>query len=144
MISTPFFPQLRAQLAAQGKRTCATLRQLDFLPLCEKFRDLLPVHLLASQDDGSGSRQRIFSLRLTLEGFVWQLLKPNTSCRDVVRAVQALFQAQGWSPVDENSSAYTQARQRWPPERLPQILVATAQIAPTAGPGPRALSRGVW
>jgi len=129
MSSTPFFPALRCRLAALGKRTCASLRQSNFLPLCDKFRDLIPVHLLACEDEGPGSRDRIFSLRLTLVGFVWQLLKPSTACREVVRAVQALFQSQGWGEVDENSSAYVQARHRLPEERLRQILVATAQTA---------------
>ena len=92
MCSTPFFPSLRAQLARLGKRTTTALRQLDFLPLCEQFRDLLPAHLRAAEEEGPGSRERIFSLRLTLEGFIWQVLKPNTACREVVRAVQALFQ----------------------------------------------------
>jgi hypothetical protein len=41
--------------------------------------------LLSATDEGSNSRDRIFSLRLTFECFVWQLLKPKTSCREVVR-----------------------------------------------------------
>ncbi len=105
MFFTPFLPAFRSQLAALGKRTSSSLRQLDFLPLCEKFRDLIPIHLWASEEEGPGSRERVFSFRLTLAGFVWQLLKPNTSCREVVRAVQALFQSQGRGGVDENTSA---------------------------------------
>ena len=58
MLFTPFLPAFRSQLAALGKRTSSSLRQLDFLPLCEKFRDLIPIHLLASEEEGSGSRDR--------------------------------------------------------------------------------------
>ena len=129
MCSTPFFPQLRAQLARLGKRTATALRQLDFLPLCEQLRDLLPAHLLAAEEEGSGSRERIFSLRLTLEGFIWQVLKPNTACREVVRAVQALFQSHGWGTVAEDSSAYVQARQRLSEDRLKLTLAVTAETA---------------
>ena len=32
-------------------------------------------------------------LRLTFECFLWQVLKPKTSCREVVRQVQALFRS---------------------------------------------------
>ena len=92
-IYTPFFPCLRARLAALGQRTVQSLRQLDFPPLAQKLRDLLPSQLLASEDEGPGSRDRIYSLRLTFECFVCQMLKRQTACREVVRAVQALFQS---------------------------------------------------
>ncbi len=81
------------------------------------------------EEEGTNSRDRIFSLRLTFECFVWQVLKPATSCREVVRAVQALFKSLGLGPVDEASSAFVQARQRLPTERLERALVATAQVA---------------
>jgi hypothetical protein len=129
MIITPFFPALRAQLAAQGQRVCQSLRQLDFPPLLHQLRELLPPELLAGADQGPNSRERIFSLRLTFECFLWQMLKPRTACREVVRAVQALFQAQGQGQVDEGTAAYVQARQRFPRERLEKALVHTAQTA---------------
>ena len=44
---------------------------------------------------GPNSRERIYTLRLTFECFLWQLLKPKTPCREVVRQVQALFQLHG-------------------------------------------------
>jgi len=129
MIVTPFFPALRAQLAAQGKRTCHALRHMDFPPLRQQLRQLPPPELLASAEEGANSRQRIFSLWLTLECFLWQMLKPRTACREVVRAVQALFQAQGQGRVDEGTSAYVQARQRLPKERLEKALAHTAHTA---------------
>ena len=129
MISTPLFPQLRAQLAAMGRRTLDSVRQLDLLALSENFRDLFPPQLLASEDEGPGSRERVYSLRLTFQCFIWQMLKPKTSCREVVRALQGLFQSQGWGSVDEGTSAYIQARQRLPEDRLEQALEITAQVA---------------
>jgi DDE family transposase len=129
MMTTPFFPALRARLAAQGQRAFQSLRQLDFPPLMQQLRQLPPPELLAATEAGSNSRERIFSLWLTLECFLWQTLKPRTACREVVRAVQALFQAQGRGRVDEGTSAYVQARQRLPKERLEKALAHTARTA---------------
>ena len=126
---TPFFPALRSKLAAQGQRARHTLRQLNFAPLAQQLRQLLPPDLLAGARSGSNSRGRIFSLRLTFECFLWQMLKPKTACREVVRAVQALFQASGRGGVDEGTSAYVQARHRLPKERLEKALAHTARTA---------------
>jgi len=57
------------------------------------------------------------------------MLKPRTACREVVRAVQALFQTEGRGRVDEGTSAYVQARQRLPKERLEKALLHTAFTA---------------
>src|SRR5208337_2580764 len=89
----------------------------------------LPAPLLSAEDQGPNSRDRVFSLRLTFECFLWQLLNPKTSCREVVRQVQALFRLQGRGHVDEGDSAYVQARLRLPKERLEKALAATAQAA---------------
>src|SRR5258708_5249288 len=129
MLFTPFFPSLRAQLGAVGRRTSQSVRQLDLLALSEKFGALLPAPLLVSEDEGPGSRERIYSLRLTFQCLVWQMLKPKTACREVVRAVQSLFQSQGWGTVDDSTSAYIQARQRLPEDRLEQALQITALTA---------------
>jgi hypothetical protein len=129
MTVTPFFPALRAQLAAQGQRTFQSLRQLDFPPLMQHLRQLLPQELLAATESGANSRQRVFPLWLTLECFLWQMLKPKTACREVVRAVQALWQTQGQGSIDEGNWAYIQARQRLPKERLEKALTHTARTA---------------
>ena len=126
---TPYFPALRSRLAALGRRTTQTVRQATLAQLQEHLRDLLPAPLLASEDEGPNSRERIYTLRLTFECFLWQLLKPKTSCREVVRQVQALFQLHDQGPVDEGDSAYVQARLRLPRERLERALRATAQTA---------------
>src|SRR5450755_1543808 len=123
---TPYFPAFRARLASLGRRTAQTLRQTTLAQFQEHLRDFLPAPLLAAEDDGVNSRERIFSLRLTFECFLWQLLQPRTPCREVVRQVQALFRLHGKGPVDEDDSAYVQARQRLPRERLEKALTATA------------------
>lgn len=126
---TPYFPALRSRLAALGRRTAQTVRQATLAQLQEHLRPFLPAPLLSAEDDGPNSRERIFSLRLTFECLVWQLLNPHTSCREVVRQVQTLFRLHGRGPVDEGDSAYVQARLRLPRQRLQQALSATAQAA---------------
>ena len=100
-----------------------------FQQLARHLADRIPVPLLSSADEGPNSRERIFTLRLTCECFLWQRLKPRTACREVVRQVQALACLQGKGTVDENASAYIQARQRLPQECLEPVLAATAQAA---------------
>jgi hypothetical protein len=128
-MNTPYFPALRARFAALGRRSTETLRQSTLAQLGENLRQLIPVHLLAGEDDGPNSRARAFPLRLTCECFIWQMLNPGTSCREVVRHVQALCRLLGHTPVDEGTSAYVQARQRLPEERLEKIMPATAAAA---------------
>ena len=128
-MTTPFFSPWRTQLAALGRRTTQRLRQVTMAQLGEHLAQLIPAHLLACEEDGPHSRERIYSLRLTFECFVWQLLNPHTPCREVVRQVQALCRLQGVAPPDEGSSAYIQARQHLPQERFERVLKAVAVAA---------------
>ncbi len=128
-MTTPYFPSFRSRFAALGRRAAKNIRQSTLAQLQQNLRDLLPAPLLSSEDEGPNSRDRVFCLRLTFECFIWQMLKPKTSCREVVRQVQALFRLHGRGPVDESDSAYVQARQRLPKERLEKALSATAQTA---------------
>jgi len=126
---TPFFPAFRSRLAALGRRTTHALRQTTLTQLQQHLRDVLPPPVLSAEDEGPNSRERVFSLRLTCECFLWQVLKPGTACREVVRQVQALCRLNGWQPVADGDSAYIQARHRLPRERLEQALAATAEAA---------------
>jgi DDE family transposase len=136
---TPFFPALRARLAALGCRTTRQLRQCTLAQLQRHLSNFLPAGLLACQEEGPHSRERSFPLRLTVECFIWQLLNPGTSCREVVRHVQTLGRLAGCSPVAQGDSAYVQARQRVPRELLEKALQATAQAAQTRVGQPKTL-----
>jgi hypothetical protein len=129
MLETPFFPAFRSRLAALGQRTTRALRQATLSQLQEHLVDLLPPPLLSATDEGCNSRDRIFNLRLTFECFVWQVLSPRISCRQVVRQVQALCRLHHRCVPDQQDSAYIQARQRLPRERLEQALRTTAKVA---------------
>jgi hypothetical protein len=143
-MQTPYFPALRPRLAALGRRTERAVRQATLAQLQQYLRDCVPQPLLSAEDEGPNSRERIFTLRLTFECFVWQLLKPKTACREVVRQVQALCRLRGLGEIDEGDSAYVQARQRLPKERLERVLRATAQAAQQrVGPSPSLRGRPV-
>ncbi|MCW5555416.1 MAG: IS4 family transposase [Verrucomicrobiae bacterium] len=143
-MNTPFFPAFRARLAARGRRTTGPLRQTTLRQLAAHLADLIPLHLLSTADEGPNSRERLFTLRLTCECFVWQMLKPRTACREVVRQVQALACLHGREAAAENASAYIQARQRLPQECLERVLAATAQAAERrAASSPRLQGRPV-
>jgi Transposase DDE domain len=144
MNATPYFPAFRSRLAALGRRTAQNLRPATLGQLQERLRDFLPAPLLSAEEEGPHSRARVFSLRLTFEGFVWQRLKPKTSCREVVRQVQTLFRLAGRGRLAAGDSAYVQARLRLPKERLERALRATAQAADgRAGQGGRIHGRPV-
>jgi hypothetical protein len=128
-MQTPCFPAFRSRLAALGRRSAQTLRQGTLAQLQHHLREFLPASLLSAEDDGRNSRERVFSLRLTFECFLWQMLKPRTSCREVVRHVQAHLRLLGRAPINEGDSAYIQARQRLPRERLEKALATTARAA---------------
>ena len=128
-MTTPLFPAFRARLAALGQRTARQFRQTTLEQLSRHLADLLPVHLLSCTDEGLNSRERLYTLRLTCECFLWQSLQCNTACREVVRQVQALARLRGWGAVDEGTSAYIQARQRIPQKCLEAVLAATARAA---------------
>ncbi len=123
---TPFFPLWRARLAALGPHV-QSLRALPLPHLEQLFSRILPADLLAPAPSGANSRRRLYSLRSTFWGFLWQMLHPATSCREVVRQIQALFCGAGLpTPVDEGTSAFCQARQRVPLKTLQRARAAAA------------------
>lgn len=114
-MKTPFFPALRPCLAPMGSRTQAATRSLaqdTLLQIEARLRPALAPHLLDRPATKEHSRQRIFTLSRTFWCWIWQVLQGNTSCREVVRQVQALFAAFTAAEVDEGTSAYCRARKK--------------------------------
>ncbi len=122
---TPFFPVWRARLAPIGQRV-RNLRQQSLCHLELLLAPFLPPGLLSQADEGPNSRDRVFSVRRTFFGLLYQVLKPDTSCREIVRQVQALFALHDRGQVDENTSAYCQARKRLPLDTLCRVRVGVA------------------
>lgn len=125
---TPFFPQWRPRLAALGRRI-QHLRSQNLLQIELFFGHLIPDWLLSQADEGPNSRQRIYCLRRTFWGFLYQVLKPDTACREIVRQIQVFFGLHGLGRVDEGTGAYCQARARLPLDTLQRLRHAVAQRA---------------
>jgi hypothetical protein len=87
---------------------------------------LLPPGLLAQADEGANSRERVYSVRRTFFGFLYQVLNPDCPCREIVRQIQALFALHDRVGVDGGTRAYCQARKRFPLDTLSRLRVAMA------------------
>ena len=124
-MQTPFFPALRPRLATLGRRT-QHLRQQSLCHLEKLLAPFLPPGLLSQADEGPNSRERIFSVRRTFFGFLYQVLNPKCPCRQIVRQIQALFGLHDQGQVDESNSAYCQARKRLPLDSLCRVRVGVA------------------
>jgi hypothetical protein len=122
---TPFFPAFRPRLAALGRRV-QQLRQQSLCHLELLLLPFLPPGLLSQADEGPNSRDRAYNVRRTFFGFLYQVLNPNCSCREIVRQIQALFVLHDQECLDECTGAYCQARKRLPVDRLARLRVAVA------------------
>jgi len=131
-VHTPFFPQFRARLAALGQRV-QTVRQQSLPQLDLLFGPLLPAWLLSQSDEGPNSREQIYTVRRTFFGFLYQVLNPACSCREVVRQIQALFALVSAHRVSKATGAFSQARGRLPLEILARLRCAVAAQTEKAG-----------
>ena len=126
-MNTPYFPVWRRKLAAVGR---SAFRGRPSAPVeietqCRRFLSERALHPPA---DGKRRRRRIFFLSRVFWCFIWQVLQPRTSCRAVVRQVQAFCETERYT-FDENTSAYCQARGRLPIACLQQALTDSSAAA---------------
>ncbi len=132
MADTPFFPSWRGWFHRRPgpglPATLANVRRCTLDKIEDRFGPLLP-GLDALDPAQASARERPFSVRRTWWCFLWQMLQINVSCRTVVRQIQAMFVLEGGPTVDENSSAYCQARERLPEPLFAAALKLTAQVA---------------
>src|SRR6266853_86578 len=123
--NTPFFRAFGPLLFGRpARRTLQKLGRLNSLQeLYELFGHLLPERLLACSDQGTNSRERLFSTQVTFWAFAAQILSPGTACREIVRRVEAWWQerAGAASAPSSSTSAYCQARARLDPATLELI-----------------------
>jgi hypothetical protein len=123
--ATPFFKAFGPLLFGRpGRGAIRKLARLNSLQeLYELFGHLIPERLLAASEAGANSRERVFTPQVTFWAFVAQILSPGSSCREVVRRVEAWWQhAAGESgSLSDSTSAYCQARARLDPAALELI-----------------------
>jgi hypothetical protein len=105
------------------------LRQQSLMHLDLLLGSFLPAGLLSQSDEGSNSREQIYSVRRTFFGFLYQVLKPDCPCREVVRQIQSLFALVSSRQVSETTGAYCLARGRLPLDILQRLRCAAAAHA---------------
>jgi Transposase DDE domain len=141
-MNTPFFPSLRPILAPMGARPRHTARachQATLAQIEQTLAPALPAELLRRPAAGHHSRQRRFPLARTFWCWIWQIFQANTSCREVVRQVQALLALLQNSSLDESTSAYCQARGKLSLPLLQKAFAASGRSAEKLAPSNRLL-----
>jgi len=134
---TPFFPSWRPLLAPLRSRRPSAAHFVERATLCQieqRLAPALPQDLLDKPATGLHSRHRMFSLGRTFWCWIWQIFQSNTSCREVVRQLQALLGVLEQAPIDEDSSAYCQARAKLSLPLLERALTASHQSAQKHAP----------
>lgn len=126
-MNTPYFPSWRRHLASCGRRA-QRVRAPSPVEIESQWGRFLSAGALREPPGGTRRRRRVFYLERVFWCFLWQVLQPRTSCRAVVRQVQAYCETER-RVMDESSSAYCQARARLPVECLRQALHDTATAA---------------
>jgi hypothetical protein len=139
-MKTPFFPSLRHVLAPMRsglKAAAKGISQATLHQIEERFAPALEANNFQKPTRKDHSRERVFSLTRTFWCWTWQVLQGNTSCREVVRQVQALFALNSQGQVDEATGAYCRARKKLADPMLEGAFLSSARsaqkYAPAAG-----------
>jgi hypothetical protein len=120
-----------------GSRTHHAARSLRQATLSQIEHALAPAldrALLQKPAAGDHSRSRVFDQARTFWCWIWQVFQANTSCREVVRQMQALLSLLQQAPPDESTSAYCQARAKFSLALLQKAFAASFQSAEKRAP----------
>jgi hypothetical protein len=115
-----------------GSRVAAAVTSVRAATLCQLEQRLdsgLPPDLFPKAPAQQNSRDRIYTQQRTFWSFLYQCLHPHTSCREIVRQVQALFALGDGPAVSPADGAYCRARRRLPHQPLVRALSASAHAA---------------
>ena len=135
-IRQPFLPRFRAQLASYGLRRTLTKARAHTLSSLEALAGPALADVSRTlAGPGTNRRERTYPPRRVFWCFVWQMLNPQTSGREVVRQLQALLSLEGVGKISSSDSALCQAKGRLPLGVLQKALSESAQAAAQrAGP----------
>jgi hypothetical protein len=137
MNNTSFFPSWRPRFNPMGSRLTQSICQLSRLTLGQlesHFSSCLPGTLFPKARKKANSRDRLYTQSLTFWSFLRQSLNPRTSCREVVRQIQALCVLLGCKSVSGDDGVYCKARARLSATTLVNALSASAQAAQARAP----------
>lgn len=99
------------------------LKKSEGLP----FHDVLPAEKITKYMGDGYIRDRVFSLEITLWGFLSQVLSDDKSCQAAVARVIAFFAAQGKVTPSANTAAYSKARTRLPESTISSLAKESAE-----------------
>jgi hypothetical protein len=114
---TPFLSGFGPLLFGRGSKF--TLKKVQAIrsleSLFEMFGDFVPARFLSKETKGVNSRERELPPRVIFWAFVSQVLDPGSSCREILRKVEAWWRCKFPHenlPKALTTSAYCQARKR--------------------------------
>lgn len=132
---TPLFPGFHLQTLRRKPRSerqilADKIQQLQHktisqLSLC--FHKLIPKDCLIPTASGHLSRRRFFSKENIFWAFFSQVLDADGGCQEVVRKLQAYAAVKSGDLPCSSTSAYCQARKKFDPQSLEEILRHTSQ-----------------
>lgn len=125
-----------------GSRLVQSITQLGRFTLGQlesHFGSCLPDTLFPKAQEKANSRDRLYTQPLTFWSFLWQSLNPRTSCREVVRQIQALCVLLDCKSVSCDDGVYCKARQRLSTPALVNALGASAAAAQARAAKPKFL-----
>lgn len=94
----------------------------------------IPTDLFPKAPDKENSRDRDYTRWRTFWCMLWQSLNPDSSGREVVRQLQAVFELENGPKLSEEDGAYCRAKARLPLDQFPKALAATAKTADRLAP----------
>lgn len=114
---------------AQIESKLRTYRESTLSELVGVFGSWIPVSSLKAKRSKANSRQRDFSQSVTFWAFLWQVLTPQTSCREVVRKTQSFCCERKLRVPGSNTAAYCKARSRLAVEDIDSVHTAVSTRA---------------
>jgi len=96
------------------EETIRSYRESSLSELMSVFGSWIPFARLQPKSDKANSRCRDYSLAVTFWAFLWQVLTPQTPCREVVRKVQSFCSELKLRIPGSSNVAYCKARGRVP------------------------------
>lgn len=113
-LRTPFFKEFGPLLF--GRRSGSQLKKIERLDSMEDlyaiFGELLPERVIYTPKEDAKRRVRSLPAEVTFWAFVSQALSPRSSCREVVRKIEAWQRWQDLRSRGVTPSAYCQARRK--------------------------------
>lgn len=115
------------QISPSFRHAVHRLSQTALSELMALFGAAIDSKLLALESYAISFRERIFTPKVTFWAFLSQILTPGSSCRQAVLKVQSLLLFLKQPSISSSTSAYCQARSRFPLKLLENLRQNVAE-----------------